>query len=204
MNPLTSQKLSVVLEIWRFWNVVKNDESVNAPKCVCFSMEIQQFWNLDEIMDSMNVAKIEYNLGNMKNCENQLSTRKKRHSKKAYETCRFWTKIDADAPRQKKELSKSLWNLSFLNDFDDTEAQKEVTHYEILSVAAATARLWGPRNGWPKWRTKQFWAWLQPQHDFEVQVMKEESRFWTVLQFGWKVPTSSLEGKVGAPQWITD
>ena len=42
--------------------------------------------------------------------------------------------------------SKSLWNLSFLNDFDDNEAQEEVTHYEILSMAAATARLWGPSD----------------------------------------------------------
>ena len=104
---------------------------------------------------------------------------------------------------KKGTVSKSLWNLSFLNDFDDNEAQKEVTHYEILSMAAATARLWGPRDGGPKWRTKQFWAWLQPQHDFEVQAMKEESRFWTALQFGWKVPTPSLEGKVGTPWWIS-
>ena len=100
---------------------------------------------------------------------------------------------------KKKALSKSLWNLSFLNDFDDNEAQKEVTHYEILSMAAATARLWGPRDGGPKCRSKQFWAWLQPQHDFEVQAMKEESRFWTALQFGWKVPTPSLEGKADQP-----
>ena len=99
--------------------------------------------------------------------------------------------------------SKSLWNLSFLNDFDDNEAQQEVTHYEILSMAAATARLWGPRDERTKWRTKEFWAWLQPQHDFEVQEMKEESRFWTALQFGWKVPTSSLEGKADEPQWIS-
>ena len=42
-----------------------------------FPLEIQQFWNLHESMDSMNAAKIEYNLGNMNNCENQLSTRKK-------------------------------------------------------------------------------------------------------------------------------
>ena len=46
--------------------------------------------------------------------------------------------------------SKSLWNLSFLGDVDDTEAQKEVTHYEILSMAAATARLWGPSDEGPK------------------------------------------------------
>ena len=97
--------------------------------------------------------------------------------------------------------SKSLWNLSFLNDFDDNEAQQEVTHYEILSMAAATARLWGPKDEGTKWRTTEFWAWLQPQHDFEVQAMKEESRYWTALQFGWKVPTSSLEGKTAAPQW---
>ena len=51
-------------------------------------MEIQQFWNLDEIMDSINAAKFEYNLGNMKNYEILSSTRKIRHSEKAYETCR--------------------------------------------------------------------------------------------------------------------
>ena len=104
---------------------------------------------------------------------------------------------------KKGTVSKSLWNLSCLNDFDDNEAQKEVTQYEILSMAAATARLWGTRDGGPKWRSKQFWAWLQPQHDFEVQAMKEDSRFWTALQFGWKVPTSSLEGKADQPQWIS-
>ena len=98
--------------------------------------------------------------------------------------------------------SKSLWNLSFLNDFDDNEAQKEVTHYKILSMAAATARLWGPSDEGPKWRSKQFWAWLQPQQNWEVQAMRKESRFWTALQFGWKVPTLSLEGKTDAPQWI--
>ena len=54
-----------------------------------FPLEIQQFRNLDEIMDSMDAAKIEYNLGNMKDYEKQSSTRKIRHSKKAYETCRF-------------------------------------------------------------------------------------------------------------------
>ena len=99
--------------------------------------------------------------------------------------------------------SKSLWNQSFLHEFDDNEAQKEVPHYEILIMAAATARLWGTRDEGPKCRTKQFWAWLQPQQDFEVQAMKEESRFWTALQFGWKVPTSSLEGKADTPQWIS-
>ena len=73
-----------------------------------FPLEIQQFWNLDEIMDSIDVAKIEYNLGNMKDCENQSSTRKKRNSKKAYETCRFRRKIDDDAPRPKKGTFKKL------------------------------------------------------------------------------------------------
>ena len=42
---------------------------------------------------------------------------------------------------KKGAVSKSLRNQSFLNDFDDNDAQKAVTHYEILSMAAATARL---------------------------------------------------------------
>ena len=50
----------------------------------------------------MNVAKFEYNLGNMKDCENQSTTAKKRHSKKAYNYNRFLRKID-DAPTQKME-----------------------------------------------------------------------------------------------------
>ena len=100
---------------------------------------------------------------------------------------------------KKGTLSKSLWNLSFLNDVDDNEAQKEVTHYEILSMGAATARRWGPRDEGPKWRTKQFWAWQGLQRDYEVQTIKEESRFWTAPQFGWKVPISSLEAKSNIP-----
>ena len=54
----------------------------------------------------MNVAKFEYNLGNMKDYENQsattkIATTKIRHSKKAYDYSRFSRKIDVDAPRQK-------------------------------------------------------------------------------------------------------
>ena len=56
----------------------------------------------------MVAAKIEYNLRNMKDCENQSSTRKKVHSKKAYETNRFGRKIDDDAPRQKSGTLKKL------------------------------------------------------------------------------------------------
>ena len=154
-------------------------------------------------MDSMNAAKIEYNLGNMKDSENQSSTKKKGTPKRLMKPVDFVQKSMMMLQDKKKALSKSLWNQSFLNDVDDNDAQKEVPHYDIFSMAAATARLWGPRDGGPKCRTKQFWAWLQPQHDFEVQAMKEESRFWTALQFGWKIPTPSLEGKVGTPWWIS-
>ena len=114
-----------------------------------FPLEIQQFRNLDEIMGSVDAAKIEYNLENMKDSENQWSTRKKKQFQKPYKTWRFWTKIDDDAPTQKKTVSKSLWNLSFLNDFDDNKAQEEVTHCEILSMAAATARFWGSKDKEP-------------------------------------------------------
>ena len=168
-----------------------------------FPVEIQQFWNLDEIMDSINVAKIEYNIEiwrfvKISRRQEKLGTPKRLMKPDVLEQKSMMVHQD-----KKKELSKSLWNLSFLNDFDDNDAQEEVTQYEILSMAAATARLWGTRDGGPKWRSKQFWAWLQPQQDSEVQATKEESRFWTALQFGWKVPTPSLEGKVGGPQWIS-
>ena len=44
---------------------------------------------MEKIMTSMNVAKFEYNLGNMKDCEKQLTKAKKGHSKKAYNYWRF-------------------------------------------------------------------------------------------------------------------
>ena len=191
-----------------------------------FSLEIQQFWHMCKINESINAAKFEYNLGNMKDCENQSATQKSGTPKRLTITDIVWRKSMLTLQDIDQALSECVWNLPFLKSVDDNKRRREVTQLLILSMArttarfrgpkpwgtrmtqflslsmaAATARFWGPRDGGPKCRSKQFWAWLQPQHDFEVQAMKEESRFWTALQFGWKVPTSSLEGKAERPQW---
>ena len=73
-----------------------------------FPLEIQQLWNVCKINESMNVAKFEYNLGNMKDYEKQLKTAKKGNSEKAYIYCRFWRKFDDEAPRQKGETPRML------------------------------------------------------------------------------------------------
>ena len=56
----------------------------------------------------MVVAKFEYFLRNMKDYENESATTKIRHSKKAYNYCRFSIKIDVDAPRQKLGIPRML------------------------------------------------------------------------------------------------
>jgi len=73
-----------------------------------FPLEIQQFWNLHEIMDSMNAAKIEYNLGNMKDCENQSSTRKKESFKRLMKPIVFEEKSMMMLQDKKGRVSKSL------------------------------------------------------------------------------------------------
>ena len=62
-----------------------------------FLLEIYQIWNIHKIIESIAVAKFEYNLRNMKDYENQPSTTKKGHSKKAYNYLCFWRKMDDDA-----------------------------------------------------------------------------------------------------------
>ena len=64
--------------------------------------------NIDKIKGSVNVAKIEYNLGNINNSEKQSKRPKIRHSKKAYNSCRVWRKFDADAPWQKLGTPRML------------------------------------------------------------------------------------------------
>ena len=102
---------------------------------------------------------------------------KKGDFQKAYETCRFWMMLMITRLRKRWRTTRFWVWLQPQQDFERDER--------------------------PKWCTKELWAWLQPQQESEVQAMKEESRFWTALQFGWKVPTSSLEGKADGPWWIS-
>ena len=54
-----------------------------------FLVEMQQLRKRCKFQESIVAAKIEYNFGNIDNCENRSTTAKKRHSKNAYKTCRF-------------------------------------------------------------------------------------------------------------------
>ena len=56
----------------------------------------------------MNVANFEYFLRNVKDCESQSATTKKGDSKKYCNYYRFSTKMDDDAPRQKRESPRML------------------------------------------------------------------------------------------------
>ena len=48
--------------------MIQNVDSVDAAKCVVFSLEIQQFRHINKINELMDAAKFEYFLGNMKDC----------------------------------------------------------------------------------------------------------------------------------------
>ena len=73
-----------------------------------FLLEIQQIWYINKLNESITVAKFEYNIGNMKDCEKQSTKAKKGHSKKAYNYWRFWRKMDDDAQRQKRGTPRML------------------------------------------------------------------------------------------------
>ena len=76
----------------------------------CFPLEIQQFWHINKINELVNAAKIEYFLGNMKDCENQSTTTKIRHSQNAYNYWRFWRKNGWWRAKTKIRHSKNAYN----------------------------------------------------------------------------------------------
>ena len=77
-------------------------------KMCCFPLIIQQLWNICKINESMNAAKFDYFLRNMKDCENRSTSLKIRHSQNACNYSRFSTKMDDDAPRQKRGSPRML------------------------------------------------------------------------------------------------
>ena len=136
-----------------------------------FPLEIQQLRKRCEFQESIVVAKIKYSLGNMKNCEDQPNRQKKRYSKKAFKTCRFWRKMDVGAPRQKSDTPRMLmksvvfewfwWSQGSKSDdaLSHFESRRDysnilkpqrwgvkLTHYVIVGLAAATARFWKVPN----------------------------------------------------------
>ena len=132
-----------------------------------FPLEIQQCWNISKFKESVNVAKFEYVLGNMKDCENQSTATKKGDSQNAYNYWRFLKKNRWCCSRTKKGHSKNAYNyrrfwrilmirrageglrtFSFWvwqppqQDFEAPMISRQITHYVILSLPAATARFW--------------------------------------------------------------
>ena len=171
MNPSTSQILSITLEIWRFWNMVENVEVIVVAKSVVFHWKYSNHAKRCEFQESIVVATIEYNLGNMKNCEKQSNRPKIRHSKKAYNSNRFWRKIDVDASWQKLGTPRMLMKCVVFEGFWWSQGSKsdgalshfesrrdysnilrpqrwgtKLAHYVIVGFAAATARFWKVPN----------------------------------------------------------
>ena len=136
-----------------------------------FPMIIQQLWNVCKIEGSAGVANFEYFPRNMKDCEQQSTSQKIRHSQNACNYCRFWKKIDDDAPRQKSGSPRMLtitvvfeecwWyrrcerhdavsHFEYGRDYSSILRPKRwgtnITQYVSVSFAGATARFWKVPN----------------------------------------------------------
>ena len=82
-----------------------------------FPLVIQQSRKRCEFQESIVVAKIEYNLGNMKICENRSTTTKKDIPKRLIKPDAFEKQIDVDAPKQKRHTPRMLIKLIVFEGF---------------------------------------------------------------------------------------
>ena len=83
----------------------------------------------------MNVAKIEYFLGNIKGYENQQETSKKWNSKKAYNYLRVWIKMHMGAQDKKGKLQRWWKSLSFFDGFDgNNETYMRTTNRDLQLI----------------------------------------------------------------------
>ena len=151
-----------------------------SKKCG-FPLEIQQSRKRCEFQESIVVAKIEYNLGNMKNCENRSTTAKKGNSKKAYNSCCFWRKIDVDAPRRKRGTPRMLMKPVVFEGFWWSQGSKSddaVRKCEYQQGRMIIWQKWATHGSEQGWRSTFLWISWWPQ-----QLLKSaESRMWTALQ----------------------
>ena len=157
---LTFSKMSIKIlniskDVWQKWNMVKNDESVVAPKCWLFHGKYNNFekwrkswhpWTRQNLSISLEISKVT-KIG---------QTHAKRGTpKRLIVTCVFEDKSMLGLEKEKGELQKCYKLLSFLKDFDDNDGPRKMTHFDILSMAGTTATFWHSLDeGWT-WRTLQ-------------------------------------------------
>ena len=170
MNPSTGHFLSITLEIWRFWNMVENDDSIVAAECVVF---LRKYSNYEKDANSKNPSsqqKLSITLEIWRIVKIDPRQQKRGTPKRLIKPC-FWRKIDVDAPRRKRgtprmrikhvvfewfwwsQGSKSDGALShFESRWDYSNILRpqrwgtKLAHYVLVSFAAATARFWKVPN----------------------------------------------------------
>ena len=121
-----------------------------AYQNVWFSIGNTTIWNIHKINASITVAKFEYNLGNMKDCENQLTKQKRDTPKRLIIIVVFeekWTMMLED----KKGHSKNAYNYC--------------RFWTILMITRLEERR----------RTKQFWVWQGLQQEFEAPATRDQN-----------------------------
>ena len=165
----------------------------------CFPLEIQQLWKRSKFNESINAPKIEYNLRNMKDYENQSATTKRGHSQKYCNCCRFFNKNGWWRSKTKRRHLQKPYNYC--------------RFWRILMVTRVEER----------WRSSTMWILARTCDKNEAPAMKgdhdgvrncefpgghsnilksAESRMWTAPQFHWRTPTSSARGQTCGPQGI--
>ena len=90
---------------------------------------------MEKNMTSMNEAKFEYNLGNMKDCENQSATKKDTPKRLTF-TVVFEEK-SMSTFQDKKKHSKNAMTLLLLTClmiFDDNKGRREMAHFKNVNI----------------------------------------------------------------------
>ena len=86
----------------------------------------------------MNTPKFDYSLEVSKITKNCRTHTKRGTPKRFNITSVFEENSMLELEKEKGELQKCYELLSFLNDFDDNDGQREMTHFDILSMAGTT------------------------------------------------------------------
>ena len=79
---------------------------------------------------------------------------------------------------KKGALQECLWFLSLLKDVDDKKGRIRMTHFLILSMAAATARFWGPYD----FETNDALRYFESPCSHSKILKSAVWRIWTALQ----------------------
>ena len=130
------------MEIQQFWHINKINELVDAAKFEYFLRKYEGLWKSVDDHKNQALPECLYLLSFLKKNRWCCSRTKIRHSKNAYNYCRFWRILMIRRVEEGwRTFSFWVWQLP-QQDFEAPVISRRMAHYVILSLPAATARFW--------------------------------------------------------------